>query len=356
MASERVLASVRRITDVVPIEGADAIECAVVGGWKVVVQKGECKKEDLAIFCEIDAFIPHVLAPFLSKGKPPHEFNGVLGERLRTIKLRGQLSQGLLLPLHVLAEPQEEGADVTAVLNIQKYETYEEVGGAHQRRHGSSSSTFPSYIQKTDQERIQNLTGPKHLGKWKDDHDFQWEVSEKLDGSSMTVYCKDGRVGVCSRNHDLPYDPENQFWRTAISQGLITNVSEEPLVWVIVGGQKYTNFALQGELIGSKIQKNIYKRPECQFYLFDIYDIGEGAYWLPHRRQTFVVDYRVQHVPILLFNWVLNETVDNLLFDAQGKSQLNGATEREGLVYKSTTRPGLSFKAISNTFLLKHQD
>jgi RNA ligase (TIGR02306 family) len=95
----RKMATIRKIDDIRPIEGADAIECAVVGGWQVVVKKGEYNVGDLAVYLEIDSFVPHELAPFLSKGQEPREFNGVKGERLRTVKLRGVTSQGLLLPL-----------------------------------------------------------------------------------------------------------------------------------------------------------------------------------------------------------------------------------------------------------------
>ena len=98
----RKLATVRRIDDIRPIPDADAIECAVIGGWSVVIKKGEYREGDIAVYCEIDSWIPHELAPFLSKGQEPREFEGIRGERLRTVKLRGQVSQGLLLPLHVL--------------------------------------------------------------------------------------------------------------------------------------------------------------------------------------------------------------------------------------------------------------
>jgi RNA ligase (TIGR02306 family) len=122
----RKLATIRKIDELNPIEGADAIECAVVGGWKVVVKKGEYQVGDEAIYCEIDSWIPHELAPFLSKGKEPREYEGVKGERLRTIKLRGQLSQGLLLPLGIsvydVNAELNEGDDVTEHLNIKKWE------------------------------------------------------------------------------------------------------------------------------------------------------------------------------------------------------------------------------------------
>jgi RNA ligase (TIGR02306 family) len=95
----RKLATIRRIADIQPIEGADAIEVATVDGWKVVIKKNEFKVGDLAVYLEIDSWIPHELAPFLSKGQEPREYNGVKGERLRTIKLRGTTSQGLLLKI-----------------------------------------------------------------------------------------------------------------------------------------------------------------------------------------------------------------------------------------------------------------
>jgi RNA ligase (TIGR02306 family) len=97
--SERKMATIRKIDEIRPIEGADAIEAAVVGGWVVVIKKGEFKAGDLAVYLEIDSWVPHEIAPFLSKGQEPREYNGVKGERLRTVKLRGTTSQGLLLKL-----------------------------------------------------------------------------------------------------------------------------------------------------------------------------------------------------------------------------------------------------------------
>jgi hypothetical protein len=98
----RKLATVRKIDEIRPIAGADAIEAAVVGGWTVVVKRGEYTAGDLAVYLEIDSWVPTELASFLSKGGEPREFNGVRGERLRSIKLKGQISQGLLLPMSVL--------------------------------------------------------------------------------------------------------------------------------------------------------------------------------------------------------------------------------------------------------------
>jgi RNA ligase (TIGR02306 family) len=132
------LATLRRIDAIQPIDGADAIECAVVGEWRVVVKKGKYAPGDLAVYCEIDSWIPHSLAPFLSKGQEPKEYNGVKGERLRTARLRGQLSQGLLLPYNChpkvlelladlevvfgtrVAEEEAQEFDLSEILGIQK--------------------------------------------------------------------------------------------------------------------------------------------------------------------------------------------------------------------------------------------
>ena len=105
----RKLATIRRIADIQPIEGADAIEVAVVDGWRVVVKKDEFTVGDLAMYLEIDSWVPHELAPFLSKGHEPREYNGVKGERLKTIRLRGTTSQGLLLKIEDIFKVVEIG-------------------------------------------------------------------------------------------------------------------------------------------------------------------------------------------------------------------------------------------------------
>ena len=197
----RKLATVRKIDEIRPIEGADAIECAIVGGWTVVVKKGEYQAGDLAVYCEIDSWIPTELAPFLSKGQEPREYNGVKGERLRTVKLRGALSQGLLLkPADVMAAKQFTlagvGGDVTELLGIQKYEP-----PVPAQLSGQVRGNFPTAVPKTDQERVQNLK--KEVQAWTETGTL-WELTEKLDGSSCTMYLDlDNEFHVCSRNLSL---------------------------------------------------------------------------------------------------------------------------------------------------------
>lgn len=336
----RHMASIRKIDNLLPIDGADAIECAVVGGWKVVVKKGEFKVNDLAVYCEIDSWIPTEMAPFLSKGKEPREFNGVKGERLRTVKLRGQLSQGLLLPLAGTCDMIEselfDGLDVSEPLNIQKWEM-----PVNAQLAGQVKGNFPSLIPKTDQERVQNL-----VREIKGAAGMEFEVTEKLEGSSMTCYLIEGEFGVCSRNMDLKRDENNAFWKAAIEQCV-----EEKMRRV----DEHWDFAIQGELIGPGIQGNIYKLMEPAFYVFDVYNIQQGKYLDPQDRRTLIDAMHLNHAPVLGRNYILEESVDSILEGAEGASQLNPNQEREGVVFKSNTG-GLTFKAISNKYLLKQSD
>lgn len=361
----RKLASIAEITLIKPIEGADAIECAIVnGGWPVVVKKGEYQVNDLAIYLEIDSWVPHELAPFLSKGQEPREYNGVKGERLKTVKLRGQVSQGLLLPLTkpsnydvepaYVHEPivdqgmcyilyKNVGDDVTEDLGIQKWEP-----PIPSQLQGTMRGNFPHFIPKTDQERCQNLR-KEIFETHKDD---VYEVTTKLDGSSMTVYVKDGEIGVCSRNIDLVETEGNTFWKSAREQNIVDalrTVSD-------ANGEEY---AIQGELIGEGIQGNPEKLTGHKFFLFDIYSITAGRYLKVDERYSILDKLNmngasIEHVPIVESSLRVAqayETIDELLEFAEGPS-LNPQTKREGLVFKSWGSD-FSFKAISNSYLLK---
>lgn len=346
MNTTRKLASIKPITYIKPIEGADAIECAIVdGGWPVVVKKGEYKVGDIAIYLEIDSWVPHELAPFLSKGQEPREYNGVKGERLRTVKLRGQVSQGLLLPIE-LTFWRDIGTDLTESLGIQKWEP-----PIPAQLQGTMKGNFPHFIPKTDQERCQNLR-KEIFETYKDEI---YEVTVKLDGSSTTIYVKDGEVGVCSRNIDLLETEGNSFWKAAREQNII-----EPLLQL--SKEKGEEYAIQGELIGEGIQGNPEKLKGQRFYLFDIYSITCGEYFKANVRYSILDKLKmlgadVEHVPIIDTDVRVAQaydTIDDLLEFAEGQS-LNPQTKREGLVFKSW-ESDFTFKAIANSYLLKHKD
>ena len=340
----RKMATIRKIDEIRPIEGADAIEAAVVGGWVVVIKRGEFKVGDLAVYLEIDSWVPNELAPFLSKGNEPRVYNGVKGERLRTVKLRGQTSQGLLLPLSVFphslgffyATDKTVGEDVSHWLGIQKWEAPIPAQLA-----GDVEGPFPTVIPKTDQERIQNLT--EQLREWQGNTDFTWEVTEKLDGSSMTVFVNGDSEGVCSRNWNLKETEGNTLWKVARRNDLLAKIRKTN-----------RNLALQGELIGEGIQGNSYKVTGQDFFVFDIYDIDRGDYMTPFERRVFCDTHGIKHVPVLAKEMVIQEWVTGLLTMADGQSVLNPKANREGLVFKSNVFDGPSFKAISNKWLLKN--
>lgn len=346
--SERKLATVRKIEEIKPIDGADAIEAARVGGWWVVVKKNEFKEGEFCIFCEINSWISHDLAPFLTKGKEPREFNGVKGERLRTIRLRGQISQGLILPIDIAIEKFEnsefdegqelcefffEGADLTELLQIQKYEKPIPTQLA-----GTVKGNFPSFFPKTDQERVQNLKPKDLIG--------DWEITEKCEGSSMSCYLNNGEFGVCSRNLDLKFDENNSFWAAAIKYDIENKMR-------FIGG----NFAIQGELVGSGIQGDYYKLGNLQFYVFDVYDINSGSYLTSTERQNLIEQMGLNHVHVLGYRFIDDEpSIQELIDLADGYSAINPAVLREGLVYKDISDGSRSFKTISNQYLLKTGD
>jgi RNA ligase (TIGR02306 family) len=227
-----------------------------------------------------------------------------------------------------------EGDDVTDFLGIQKWEPPQEFRAAN------AKGNFPYFIPKTDQERIQNLS--RSLEKWNAES-HQWQVTEKIDGSSMTVFYKDGEVGVCSRNLELKDDGTSTFWETAKSEGLVEKL-------IAVG----KNIALQGELIGGQIQGNAYKVDKFQFHLYDIFDIDTQQYLTPKDVEGTALQLNIRHVPVLEQFTTFDVRMEDLIAYAEGKSVVGAKPEREGLVFKSLTEPGTSFKVISNKWLLKN--
>ena len=357
---ERKLATLKKIDNIQPIEGADKIELATVGGWKVVVGKDVGHKiGDLVIYCEVDSFLPiKDEFEFLRKSS----FKKMLdreGFRLKTIRLRGQISQGLILPLSVLEGEEEmkigmseqpsgsqlqlgpyddalvieEGADVTNYLNIIKYEPPIPAELA-----GVVKGGFPSFIPKTDEERIQNLT--KEFETWKDKTFY---VTEKLDGSSATFYYKDGVFGICGRNWEYEESETNSYWRVARECDLENKMKDFDI-----------NISLQGELIGEGIQGNPYKIKGQTVRFFNLFDIDLQEYHNLSMFQGVCNRFKIVTVPILDKHFKLPNSVEELLIFADKKSELNPDFDREGVVIRSLDRT-ISFKVISNKFLLNEK-
>lgn len=339
--SERKLASIQKIIDIQPIEGADAIEVATVNSWQVVVKKNEFNIGDLVVYFEIDSWMPITLAPFLSKGKEPRVYENIPGERLRTVRLRGQVSQGLILPLEYspgLIIQAPEGDDVTELLGIVKYDP-----PLNACLSGVARGNFPSMIPKTDEERIQNLTK-----NWDWIKAFKYEITEKLEGSSMTVAMIDGEFNVCSRNLNLKETEGNSFWDVART----LNIEESMR-------SRVNNFAIQGELVGPGVEGNHYDLKQHDFYVYSMYDIADARYVEPGVRRELCEQFGLKHVPVIahsaeLFDTLGISTIAEVLKFADGKSAVNPAKLREGIVFKRVDGQE-HFKAISNEYLLKQK-
>ena len=325
----RHLATIQRIKALEPIEGADAILKATVLGWQLVVKKGEFAVGDLCVYCEIDSLMPE---------RPEFEFLQARGMRVRTIRLRGQVSQGICFPLSILPQGTEitEGADVTDTLGIIKYEAPIPASLA-----GVAKGGFPSFIPKTDETRIQVLQ--ELLDKYQGEPCF---ITEKLDGSSVTYYLRAGEFGVCSRNLELLETPDNTLWKVARELDIENKLRAT--------GQ---NLALQGELIGEGVQGNKYRLRGQQVFFFNVFNIDQYRYldfaeWL-----RFTKELDLSPVPVLHDQFPLPNSIPELVQLSAGRSTLFDV-HREGIVIRPLTERQdmigrVSFKAISPDFLLK---
>ena len=347
----RKLATIQRITNLSPIPDADAIEVAQILGWKVVVKKGQFRVGQLVVYLEIDSLLP--------RDKPEFEFLKSSNYRIRTIKLRGQISQGICFPLDILnANTQwhiEElersrltlhdladspvGLDVSEELGVEKYEAPIPAELA-----GDAKGSFPSFMIITDEDRIQILPHIplEHAGE-------EFVATEKLDGSSGSYFWKNGQFGTCGRNWEYYESATNSFWKFARH-----NYLEEKL------GDLGRNLGLQGEIIGEGIQKNRYKLRGQTVRFFRMFDIDKYEF-LPYEEMIDIIvnRFKLETVPILDWHYVLPPTVDEIVAYAQGKSVLNPQTEREGVVFvrhELKNQGRLSFKAISNKFLLDNKE
>ena len=338
---ERKLATIRKISDLKSIEGADNIELAIVDGWQVVVAKNvEHKVGDFIVYCEIDSFLPiKEEFEFLRKSSY-RKSSEAEGFRLRTAKMRGQISQGLILPISVLGSEisLEEGMDVTEMLGIVKYEK-----PISPELSGLAKGMFPSFISKTDEIRAQNI--PNEYKTYIESND-NFYITEKLDGSSVTFYINNGEFGVCSRNLELLETEGNTFWKVARELDLENKMRA-----------KNKNFAIQGELIGEGIQGNPYKIKGHTVRFFTAFDIDAHKRFNYAEFAMFMARNELEVAPLLSIRagTDLPKTIDELLKFAEGKSSLNEKTEMEGIVIRTSDNV-ISFKAISNKFLLKDKN
>lgn len=339
----RKLASIQVVNEIRPIENADAIECVVILGWTVVAKKGEFKVGDKCVFFEIDSILPNEEKYSFLDYK--EEYNGY---RLKTVRLRGQLSQGLALPINIFDIPEdiEVGTDLTEQLKIRKYEppVPEETG--------AKSSNRVWEIPKTDEERYQSNPALVEALKGK-----KYYASVKLDGTSTTIILNineddEPEVNVCGRNTCYIESANNKYWAVTMKYSM----KEKILDYYNKTGKR---LAFQGELIGPKIQGNKMGLTENDLYIFNV--------WMADGKQPFEkcdLDTSIKITKELGFNFVPIELTGIFEYnteDLQGLTELpynkyfknaKPSQNIEGLVFRSKDMK-VSFKVVSNKFLLR---
>ena len=341
----RKLATIQTVKEVLPIEGADNIVLVTFrsNNWKCVMKKDEAKEGLKVMYFEIDSLLP--------KDDERFAFMEPRGYRVKTVKLRGQVSQGLALPLTAFpefADPDEvtdDGTDYTAALNVEKYEPPISV-----QMGGDVKGAFPGFVMKTDEERIQNYT-EEDLARF---FAHPLIATVKIDGTSGTFYFNEqagehGEFGVCSRNLELRDTESNIYWKMARKYDLENRMRKLGY-----------SFAIQGEVAGPGIQKNRAHLEEVMLLVFTVQDLEE------HRRLTIDEMTKVisdlnslsDATPIVMVPEVGRyepntfSTYDELLTLSQGDAVLSQYV-REGIVVRAMDDDTISFKVINPKYLLK---
>lgn len=352
---ERKLASVQRVLQVLPIENADAIELVKINGWQCVAKKNEFGENDLGVYFELDAIPPErETFRFLWTPKPKMDEDGnplpVPAEalerpakfRIRTLRLRGTLSQGLFLPLSAFPElaSAEDGDDVTGILQVGKYEPPAPTGM------GDWRGPFPAFVPKTDEMRIQSV--PAVLDEMRG---LPYAITLKYDGTSST-FALDPRTNefhACGRNQSIKDGP-NLYWNMARKYEIEAALRKSP------------NLVVQGEIVGAGIQKNPLGLKEVSLFAFNVYDVTSGNYLSHNDARTFLAQANIPAVETVEKGEAFAHTQESLLALAEGKYPGTN-NEREGIVIRPQTEGRsdilggrLSFKAISNRYLLKETD
>jgi len=370
----RKLASVQRVVNVEPIIGADKIECITVLGWKLVAKIGEFKVGDLCVYIEIDSLLPKDIDAFAFMEKYKY--------RVKTISFLDQVSQGLALPFSAFSDNPllapigfcKEGTDVTKQLGVVKYEKEEDISEeintlswykplmkyAWARRiilpfiSKKPSGNFPKHIiAESDETRIQCI--PKifveHVNSF-------FTETEKIDGASGSFclekkgkFFKKYEFSVSSRTIKRVHRDRSDWWKIA------ENYNIEKTLNKLMKEYPAKSWAIQGEIIGDKIQGNIYQVSGLDFYVFRLKKNcvdGTSVFFSPEDGSRILSLYGLKWVPIIGKIRLGDYTTETILKHVDGKSVL-ADTIREGSVFVLDSNPGVSFKAVSNTYLLKKE-
>jgi len=333
----RSLVTIQRVKSISAIPDSDFLELAHIMGWQCVVKKGEFRAGDLGVYYEVDSFLPvEERYEFLRNSSYRDNSDNGQGFRIRTVKMRGQLSQGLFLPLEKFPElaGNNEGDDVTEKLNVKKWYIPETSAAG-----GAIIGDKPGGIPTSDEIRLQSalelldqLTGKPYY------------ITTKMDGTSGTVYYIDGKTGCCSRNKEIKDEADALYWTPVYSYGL-----KEKLA------QYGKNIVLTGEICGPGIQKNKLRLQKTEWYVFDVFDWDSHRYLSYDQSREACSALGLQQVPLEERGESFAYNLETLLEKAKGKYP--SGLDKEGIVVRSSESPkGISFKVLNNDALLKEKD
>ena len=344
----RKLASIQRIYKIEPIEGADRIELAYVLGWQCVVNKGQFNVGDLAVYFEIDSFLP-IRPDFEFLRNSSYKNTNIMGEgfRLKTQKFRGQVSQGLLLPINQFPEipvDVELGEDITEILNIRKWKIEERVTTG-----GTIKGTLPYTVPHTDETRVQ--AAPELIQEFAG---IDYYISTKMDGSSHSISIDENGVHVTGHNYEYKDDGNSSFYNFVNERGYKNAIE------AFKEKEGLSTLTIQGEFCGAGIQKNRLRLTKPEWYVFTIMENGKRVSL--NRMLEICSEVGLTNVPIEETGNDLPAkypTVEALLERADGEYPNGG--KKEGIVIRPTEPifcanigAELSMTVVSNKYLLKN--
>ena len=345
----RKLASIQRIWKIEPIEGADRIELAHILGWQCVVNKDQFQPMDIGVYFEIDSFLP-IRPEFEFMRSSSYKNTDIIGEgfRLRTMRFRGQISQGLLLPLSQFPEIPADAAvgdDVTELLGVRKWEIEERATTG-----GTVIGSLPYDIPHTDEVRVQEE--PDLIRAFSG---LEYYISTKMDGSSHSIGIDEEGFHVTGHNYEYKDDGSSSFYELVKARGYQTKMEE----YVREIGLK--TLAIQGEFCAPGIQRNRLRLTKPEWYVFTIRENGNRVGL--NRMLLICEALEMTPVPIEEIGIDLPSkypTVEALLDRADGDYPNGG--KKEGIVVRPIEpvfcpliSANLSMKIVSNKYLLKNE-
>lgn len=344
----RKLASIQVVHHIEPIDGADRIELAHVLGWQCVINKDTFKPMDLGVYFEIDSFLP-IRPEFEFLRASSYKNTDIMGEgfRLRTMRFKGQISQGLLLPLKLFPEiPSDAGVgyDVTELLGVRKWEIEERATTG-----GNIKGVLPYDVPHTDETRVQNV--PELIREFAG---LEYYISTKMDGTSCSLSIDEDGFHVTGHNYEYKDDGSNSFYEFVKQRGFREKMEG------CVAALGLTTLTIQGEFCAPGIQQNRLRLTKPEWYVFTIRENGKRVGMMRMLLLCEAMDMTPVPIEETGFDFPSKyPTVEAVLERADGEYPNGG--KKEGIVirpakpvYSTTISSSLSMKAVSNKYLLKN--